>query len=413
MGLADKQLMYQQAIGCAAGTFRAAEAGWVWGGSVRKILTLAFPLMLSVGLSATVADIQGIVFNGTTTKPGVGDEVALLTLSQEGMKEIASTRADSRGRFRLLVPKPLATYLVRAIHQGVTYHDLVEPDSKPVVIRVYDTAPQLDGVKAIMDVQRFEATNDTLEVKQLVTVRNDSRPPRTLMNDRPFEIQLPPDAQVQAGLVQVEDGQPLKQKPIAGDRKGQYYFVFPVRPGDTRFAIVYRLPYNGVALIQPQLRNPLEKFVLMLPKSMKFDPVAAGIFHAMPDTTLDNVQGTEPMTSEQTLAFRISGTGMLEELKGRRQEAMDGKATSTISATRPGGGLAPPIDAPDPLQKYRWPILGSFALLAVVGAMYVTRRDKVSRAALDPEFVRRVRREAIRKQSRAQSKQRNRQQAHM
>jgi len=59
-------------------------------------------------------------------------------------------------------------------------------------LKYFDVAQQLEGVTAIMDVQRFEATSDQLEVKQLITVRNDSRPPRTLMNDRPFEIQLPP-----------------------------------------------------------------------------------------------------------------------------------------------------------------------------------------------------------------------------
>src|SRR5262249_34581550 len=181
-------------------------------------------------------------------------------------------------------------------------------------------------------------------VKQLITMRNDSRPPRTLMSDRTFEIQLPEEAQVQSGLVQVEEGQPLKQRPIAGDRKGEYYFSFPMRPGDTRFAVVYRLPYKGEALIEPRLRNPLEKFVFMLPRSMKFDPKVAGIYHPMPDTTPDNVQGTEGIIPGQVLAFRISGTGMLDELKGRQKEV----SAKAAPATAPGGGLAPPIDAPDP-----------------------------------------------------------------
>jgi hypothetical protein len=53
---------------------------------------------------------------------------------------------------------------------------------------------------------------------------------------------LPPQSQVQYGLVQVGEEQPLKQRPIAGNHQGQYYFTFPMRPGDTRFAIVYRVP---------------------------------------------------------------------------------------------------------------------------------------------------------------------------
>lgn len=95
------------------------------------------------------------------------------------------------------------------IHQGATYHKMVaEPGANPVVIQVYEIAQKLEGLTAIMDVQRFEATNEILEVKQLIIVRNESVPPRTLMSDRPFEIQLPPEAQVVSGLVQIEEGQP-------------------------------------------------------------------------------------------------------------------------------------------------------------------------------------------------------------
>jgi hypothetical protein len=54
---------------------------------------------------------------------------------------------------------------------------------KELVLEVYDIANQLADATAIMDVQRFEATNDTLEIKQLITVWNKSQPPRTLMND--------------------------------------------------------------------------------------------------------------------------------------------------------------------------------------------------------------------------------------
>ena len=46
--------------------------------------------------------------------------------------------------------------------------------------------------------------------------------------------------------------------------------------------------------------------------------------------------------------------------------------------SRPGGGLGPPIDAPDPLEKYRWYILGGFASVLVGGAIYIARRSKTA-----------------------------------
>jgi 5-hydroxyisourate hydrolase-like protein (transthyretin family) len=337
---------------------------------------LVLGTMLIVGASAW-ADLRGAVINGTSKRPAAGDEVVLLRLFRDGMHEIARARTDSRGRFSLPVADPEATHVVRVIHQGVTYDRMAEPGVKALTVEVYEAATQLEGISAIMDVERFETTSDQLEVKQLITVRNASQPPRTLMNDRPFEIQLPPDAHVQSGLVQVGDGQPLKQKPVAAEQKGHYFFVFPVRPGDTRFAVVYRLPYDGKALIEPTIRNPLEKFVVMLPNSMQFEPKAAGVFHPMPGTTPDNVQGTEAATAEQTVAFWIKGKGTLEELEGRRHAE---QADKTDTATRPGGGLGPPIEAPDPLQKYRWQVVAGLAFLLVSGAAYVVRKTRLVRA---------------------------------
>ena len=52
---------------------------------------------------------------------------------------------------------------------------------------------------------------------------------------------------------------------------------------------------------------------------------------------------------------------------------------------RPGGGLGPPIDAPDPLDKYRWPILGGFLVLLAGGAIFISRRQP--RAARVPDFA--------------------------
>jgi hypothetical protein len=44
------------------------------------------------------------------------------------------------------------------------------------------------------------------------------------------------------------------------------------------------------------------------------------------------------------------------------------------SGPRPGGGLGPPIDAPDPLHQYRIPILAGLGLVLVAGAVFVVSR---------------------------------------
>jgi len=64
-----------------------------------------------------------------------------------------------------------------------------------------------------------------------------------------------------------------------------------------------------------------------------------------------------------------------------------GAQTSGGSAgrdSRPGGGLGPPIDAPDPLEQYRWYVLGGFAVVLAGGAVYIAKRSKT---AAIPDFA--------------------------
>jgi hypothetical protein len=82
----------------------------------------------------------------------------------------------------------------------------------------------------------------------------------------------------------------------------------------------------------------------------------------------------------QPLAFKISGTGALSDGGNEQQGGESDQTTGGVMAegrdSRPGGGLGPPIDAPDPLGKYRWYILGGFATVLAGGAIYIARRSK-------------------------------------
>lgn len=352
----------------------------VW---ARSLVLILITLIVATSLTSA-ADLRGKVINGTTKKVQPGDNVVLLSPSNDQMSETSRTTTDKSGSFRISVPDPDAIHVLRIIHQGVTYHQRLEPGRNSLNVEVYDVASQTYDVTAVMDVERFEATGDQLEVKELVTMRNRSNPPRTLLKDRSFEFQLPPDAKVQYGLLQFEDGQPLKQDPIPGDHPGQYYFAFPMRPGDTRFAVVYRVPYDGQAMIQPAIRNASERFVVMMPSSMRFEPSDPRMFQPMEEAIPDNMQGTGPVALNQNVSFRISGAGMLAELAGRRQSAKERKTVASKSIERPGGGLGPPIQAPDPLEKYRWPILYGLTAALVAGAVFVAVRGR--RVSLPTEY---------------------------
>jgi hypothetical protein len=102
-----------------------------------------------------------------------------------------------------------------------------------------------------------------------------------------------------------------------------------------------------------------------------------------PNQPDSNVQVASNTSVGQNLAFKISGEGVLESRQeGDGSQGSGATAQSGQPQARPGGGLGPPIDAPDPLQKYRWWILGGFAAVLVIGGVYVASRQQSASRAL-------------------------------
>ncbi|OLB23062.1 MAG: hypothetical protein AUH15_04550 [Acidobacteriales bacterium 13_2_20CM_55_8] len=328
--------------------------------------------------------LTGTVKNGTSDKPAAGDEVVLLKLGQ-GMEEAGRTKADAKGAFSFKVDDTSSPHLVRAIHQGVTYHRMAPPGTSSVDVVVYDVSKKIEALSVTADVLRFQARSNELQGIRLFAVDNKSKPPRTQMNDQNFEFYLPDGAEVDTAIAMTAGGQPLTTAPVPQKEKNRYAFIFPLRPGETQFQVVFHLPYRGEANIDPKELYGTQHFVVMLPKSMQFASTSGANFASMNDPRQPDavVQVASNTKAGQPLAFKISGTGILTDQEGSNQEGGSPTAGSTTAGrdSRPGGGLGPPIDAPDPLEKYRWYILGGFALVMAAGAVYITKRPRTASLA--------------------------------
>jgi len=349
-----------------------------------RAITLGSLALLLVG-SAFSQTLTGTVTNGTTNKPAAGDDVVLLSLSQ-GMQEAGRTQTDSKGHFTLKLDDAGSPHLVRAIHQGVTYHRMAPPGTTSVEVQVYDVAKKVEGLSVTADVMRFQAQGSELQGVRLFAVNNNSNPPRTQMNEPSFEFYLPDGAEVDQAMAMTAGGQPISSSAVPQKEKNRYGFIFPLRPGETQFQVAYHLPYNGSASINPRALYGAQHFVVMLPKTIQFKAGAGTAFQSMQDPQQSDavVEVASNTSVGQPLNFSISGTGVLSEGGGESQSAEGGSGAATARDSRPGGGLGPPIDAPDPLEKYRWYILGGFAIVLVAGAVYIARR---SRVAAVPDFA--------------------------
>jgi len=355
---------------------------------VRKPLLASVAILLLASL-ASAQTLTGTVKNSTTGKPSAGDDVVMFKLGQ-GMEESGRTKTDAKGQFSFKLDSQ-SPHLIRAIHQDVTYHRMAPPGTTSVAIEVYDAAKKVDGIEVVADIMRIQAEQGQILVTREFGVQNTSNPQRTQMNERNLEFYIPDGAHVidDSATATTEGGNPLKSAPVPEGEKNRYSFIFPLRPGLTRFEVSYQLPYSGSANLDPKSIYPLQHFVVMLPKAMQFNAAATSAGFKLinyPSEPTASVQVASNTTPGQNLAFKVSGEGTLETAQenGAQGTGEDGptSAPGAQSSNRPGGGLGPPIDAPDPLQKYRWWILGGFAAVLLIGGVYVASRQQSAAGAV-------------------------------
>jgi hypothetical protein len=347
-------------------------------------------IIVSLALASAAAQtLTGTVTNGTTGKPAVGDEVIIINLAN-GMDVGGSTMTDSAGKFSFKVTVP-GPHLIRAVHQGVNYHQMAPPGVNTADVQVYDVATKVADLSVTADVIRFQADSGTMQGVRLFVVSNTSSPPKTQMNDHNFEFYLPAGAKVEQLQARAPNGQPISAEAVPQAEKNRYAIAFPLRPGETQFQVEFTLPYSGEIKIDPKPLYPAAHLVVVLPKTMQFKAADPSSFQSMQDPNQgdSNVEVAQQTKPGQQLSFTLKGNGVITESPGETASGaagqQDQQAQSQGRDNRPGGGLGVPIDAPDALQKYRWPILFGFAVLLAIGGWVVTKRQPgASVAATSP-----------------------------
>jgi hypothetical protein len=361
--------------------------------SFRSSAAVAALLLLSCATGALAAPISGLVVNLTTKKPSAGDAVALIRL-QQGMQIAAHTTTDAAGHYTLDVTDSDPMHLVRVTHQGANYFQAAPPGKQTINVDVYNAAEKVEGVTTEADVQRMESDPNGLRVTENYFVKNVSSPPRTQFGPRAYEIYLPKGAQIVSAAALGPGSMPVQSAPVPLGPPGDYAFIFPVRPGETRFQVSYRLPYSGSFQFQPRVAAPVDNFALIMPKSMHFVGTPPAAFQPIDEDVNVQTYLAKNITPGMKLAFRISGTGQLPQETSAAQGGANGgnvnggpasggpqgNATpapanpeaaaqaAAVNNTRPGIGLGVPLDTPDPLHKYKWWIISVAVILLAIGA---------------------------------------------
>jgi hypothetical protein len=302
------------------------------------------------------------------------------------MEETARTLADAGGRFSFRLPDS-GPHLIRAIHQGVTYHRMALPGTDSVEVQVFDVSPSVADISVTADVMRFQAKGEELQGTRLFSVNNASNPPRTQTHGKDFAFFLPDGAQIDQGMAMTAGGEPIKLPPVAGKEKNQYGFVFPLRPGETQFQVAFHMRYAGQLDIDPKEHYGAQHFVVMVPATMQFIAVPGVTFQSMADPRQSDalVRVVSNTRAGQPLSFRISGTGTLSEPGDDSQGAPhpiedqnDAVPAASSSDRDSGKEQNTPTGVSGSLTRYRWYLLTGLALLLAAGTIYTKTRFRAT-----------------------------------
>lgn len=352
---------------------------------MRSFRLLASLCLFAALPSFAATPITGVVTNKTTGKPSAGDTVTLIRLAQ-GMQEATHTTTDAHGHYTLEVPDD-GIHLVRVTHDLANYFRPAQPGTTSVDIDVYNAAAHVKGVQSEAQVMRIETdpSGTSLHVVENFFLKNDSNPPLTQFSKEPFDFWLPAGATVEGAAAQSPDGMPVRQAPVPLAEPNHFTFLFPIRPGETRFQITYRVPYTGKLDFTPRVTMPTDTVAIMLPKSMVFKPVAGAPYSPVDDEVNAQTLVARNVSPTSPLGFSLAGTGQLPRdtsAPGQNGQAAQGSQGSETNQpatadTRPGGGLGNPLDEGgnrDPWAKYKWWILSGLGLLLAAAAGILLRR---------------------------------------
>ncbi|HET9365772.1 MAG TPA: carboxypeptidase-like regulatory domain-containing protein [Candidatus Angelobacter sp.] len=341
-----------------------------------RIVLIAFCWLVLA--SSLAAQISGTVTNGTTNKPASGNEVVLLSLDG-GMNEVSRATTDSSGHFSIDVPDSSAPHLLRVNHQGVNYFTSVPPGASATDITIYNAAKQVEGVAEVARVFRMQAAQGQLEVSVGYTLRNESQPPRTMMDTQTFSVDLPEGAQLVETTATSAGGMPTTISPVSTGKKNNYAMSFPLRPGETRFQVTYKVPYSGAYEFNFTPDSQLSEVGVLLPKSMQFTGISRTFSQDSDEAGLAVFYIKNAPAHEQ-VRFSVAGEGLAPRNAQNGGEAALNAPASASPATEGGG--EPTLNAPtsasssttsSPRTGAFWYVLAGIIVIVVGGGYLLWR----------------------------------------
>jgi hypothetical protein len=319
--------------------------------------------------NARAGTLTGTAKNGTTGKPAAGIEIILIQL-QGGMQPVGNTKSDAQGHFRFDNPNVgTAPMLVRAVYNGINFHQPVPPGKTDVEVEVFEPSQDPKTIAIPSRVVFFQPSGSSLIVGEEYSIENTSAPPQAYYKaDGNFEFALPAQAKLQQVAAAGPAGMPVVQAAI--DKKGNRYAIaYAFRPGSSTVRYSYEVPYtNNSATVNVPVSTLTGRLLVVAPPTMTV--TGDGLQLGGQDQGM-NIYGRENVAAGTILAVNVSGTAPPpQEANGGGEtpkEAADARSSDST-------GSATVQQVPGRLDVLKYPLLGGFAVMFLLGAILLARK---------------------------------------
>jgi hypothetical protein len=308
----------------------------------------------------------------------------------QGMVEIGSAVTAADGTFSIDAPPPAAEipYLVKADYQDVAYHGAARDNVKTVNILVYDKTSDHGKVMLAAHQVIVEPRQGRMLVSEVYTINNATQPPRTLVGSGSVKDTFQFTASkgvVQDLNISLSGPSQLPLRQNANEHpNGVYGLDVPLKPGETKVEVNYKLPYEDSFVFE---HNAGKSLLSGTPEVTVIAPLDV-VTLAGQNLTLTKQEAKQgaayyAWNSPQPLKFSISG--VLPDNGGPAAGGDAGQAGAG-GAGGEGGGDANSSEALSTVENQnfvyqaRWKILIVLAAALVFGLINLYRQSQLAPA---------------------------------
>jgi hypothetical protein len=234
-----------------------------------QVLTLLFLISLPAFSAVT-----GTVINRTTGLPQAGATVALNKLGQNGIELIDQAKSDAQGKFSINQTPQGTPYVIRTAFDGITYNHMLPPGSPTtdLSIEVFNVTRQPGAAKVSKHMLLFEPSGGQMTVNETYLFNNDGKTAWYDASNGTLHFFMPASAGGKATVQgTAPGGMPIGAAVGPSATPNVFKVDFPVKPGETRFDIVYTVPYTEGADYEGKVVTKDENTYLIAPNGVTLD----------------------------------------------------------------------------------------------------------------------------------------------